>query len=595
MVTLNKSKVKLDAQGGTPESDAIAAINKRKIGAMGAIAGNDAVTSEPESQPGILGNDSADEPASAPVAETPADSTPATATLTAEELQALLRDAVAPLQENVNQLQSDLATTRSQLEEAQQQLTTTQQDRDRLAGVFRVMGSQHPGNSDKTGFPMVNTIASTRSDKAQGAAAEFLNTYDKAPRYEHQDSDGMIRMIRDSRELTRFVRENRDSIRKDMEVYAKNNGLLRGGNKAVGSDAATVRADVPDGFLAYLSSVTRLTHIPSFIFHQFVNVKFDFAKGQGDTIKMPRFAYNSTPTATNDRLLSGSGTYAAIASGNQNLTQGAVSCTVQEWGLGLNNSNAPIAIPQFVSAYSLLDLEQILERNLGYDHHFWQDMTIRGLWHPTSRIVYNNGGNVTTATADLAAGDDGTLTEDFLDDLYSYMRGLQIPTYADGCYGLATHSKGRSQLRKSIADRFRFPTEAAITDVLNILNSATGGERDRVSGYLGKISNFHVFETNAYGMGAAGTEGVQNETIAGSARLTRTSFAFGADSIGYGVGTEMEIRRDEKTDFGRIDRYIWREESGFVAIDVDPTGYSDSSAVPQQLRVLELRNLDQPL
>lgn len=594
MVILNKSKVKLDAQNGTPESDAIKKLNDRKLERIGAISGNDSVSTETSAVTGIMGSDAAE--TGQPEAEASAASeAPKTATLTADELQALLRDAVAPVQATVSQLQSDLSSTQQQLTTAQAELTTTRQDRDRLQGVFSVMGNQHPGNADKSGFPMVNTVTSTRSDKASGAAAEFLNGYDKSPRFEHTDSDGIVRQIRDGRELTRFVRENRDSLRRDMESWARDNGLLRGGNKALSGSDATTKANIPDGFLAYLSSVVRLTHIPSFIFEQFVNIKFEFAKGQGDTIRMPRFAYQTVASTPNDRLLSGSGTYAAITTTNQSLTQGAVACTIQEWGLGLNAGSAPIAIPQFVSAYSLLDLEQALQRNLGFDHASWMDLSIRSLWNPTSRIVYNDRSSVTTSTADLAAGDDGTMTEGFLDELYSYMRSLQIPTYADGCYGLATHSKGRAQLRKSLGNRFQFPSENSINEVLNIFNSATGGERDRVSGYVGKISNFHVYETNAFSMGAAATEGVQNETIAGSARLTRTSYAFGADSIGYGVGTEMEIRRDEKTDFGRIDRYIWREESGFVAIDVDPTGYNDSSAVPQQLRVVDIRTLDNAL
>jgi len=111
---------------------------------------------------------------------------------------------------------------------------------------------------------------------------------------------------------------------------------------------------------------------------------------------------------------------------------------------------------------------------------------------------------------------------------------------------------------------------------------------DRASGYLGMFNNFHLFETNAFGCGAAGTDGAQNETIAAVSRLTRTSYAFGANTIGRGIGSPMTIRRDNNDDFGRIGRYAWFSEEGFVAVDVDPTGYSDSSTVPQQLRVIEV-------
>ena len=84
---------------------------------------------------------------------------------------------------------------------------------------------------------------------------------------------------------------------------------------------------------------------------------------------------------------------------------------------------------------------------------------------------------------------------------------------------------------------------------------------------------------------------MQTETVAAGSATTRSNYAFGSDTIGRCVGTEMEIRRDTNDDFGRVGRYIWRSEEGFVAMDVDPTGYSDSSAVPQQLRVLDVRTI----
>jgi hypothetical protein len=84
---------------------------------------------------------------------------------------------------------------------------------------------------------------------------------------------------------------------------------------------------------------------------------------------------------------------------------------------------------------------------------------------------------------------------------------------------------------------------------------------------------------------------VQTETVSGGSNTTRSNYAFGADTIGRGIGTEMEIRRDTNDNFGRVGRYIWRSEEGFVAMDVDPTGYSDTSEVPQQLRVIDVRSI----
>lgn len=583
-------------QAGKTESDAIAALNKGKISRLNGSGDNvtppdPAETTTATTTATVSGSDSAN-----------GAELPQLVTLKPEELQTMMdariAQSIAPVQTQLDQTAAQLATATQDLQTTKQQLATSEGEVSRLAGVFQVMGSQNP--TDKGGAITrtvnVNTLTTARSDKAIGAAADFFTILEdsaQTPKFSHENSQGQIVVSKDYTNLKRFLSEkdNLQDTRKDMEQFAKNNGLLRSG---LGKDNTT-KATVPDGFLAYLSTVMRMTHSPAFIFYQFIKVKLDMGKGQGDTVKVPRFAYNSAPATSAARLLSGSGTYARITNSRQGLTQGSVSCVLQEWGLGLDASSPPILIPQFVSSNSLLDLEQILDRNMNYDYQYWEDLTIRGLWLPTSRVVYNDNGFVTATPGDVAAGDDGTLSESFLDDLYSYMRGLQIPTYEDGCYGMATHSKGRSQIRKSLANRFQFPSEQSIAEVTNILNTANSGEMGKVSGYLGKISNFHVFETNAFAMGATGTEGVQTETLGAGSKLTRTSYGFGSDTIGRGVGQEMELRRSNDDDFQRSDAYIWRSEEGFCALDVDPTGYADGSAVPQQLRVVAVHTTDNKL
>ncbi|MBW4540714.1 MAG: hypothetical protein KME43_16420 [Myxacorys chilensis ATA2-1-KO14] len=588
--------------GGVSEKDAIAAINQAKgYGKDSKSNAEKPAESVPQT---IAGSDTATQPEEAQP-EAVADSQPApVVTLQPEELKALIGDAVltalSPVQEQLDATQTqlgattqDLAVTKQELQTTQTDLQTAKQERDRLAGVFQVMGKATPVNGVDRGFPMVNKVTSTRSDRAIGAAADFLNIYEdssQTPKYAHENSQGNVVVSKDFTNLKRFLREG-DSlqhVRNDMEAYAKANGLLRA---SLGRDNTT-KVTIPDGFLAYLSTVMRMTHNPSFIFWQFIKVKLDMGRGQGDAIKVPRFAYNSAPTNSSARLLSGNGTYARITNSRQGLTQGSVSCLLQEWGLGLDANSPPILIPQFVSANSIIELESILQRNLNYDYEYWEDMKIRELWAPSSRVVYNSKGFVTATPADLVASSDGTLTESFMDDLYGYMRGLQIPTYEDGCYGLATHSKGRSQIRKSLNNKFQYTGEQGLEELVNTLSVATNQEMGKVSGYLGKISNFHVFETNATSMGAAGTEGVQNETLGAGSKLTRTSYAFGADTIGRGVGSEMEIRRSNDDDFQRSDSYIWRSEEGFCPLDVDPTGYSDASTVPQQLRVIKVNTTD---
>jgi hypothetical protein len=161
-------------------------------------------------------------------------------------------------------------------------------------------------------------------------------------------------------------------------------------------------------------------------------------------------------------------------------------------------------------------------------------------------------------------------------------------------YGLTLPSTGVTQLSKDIDKYWAAPTPDALLALTNILNPSliSPGETDRITGYLGDIEGFMIFEDNTYGVGGTLSPGVRTQTIAGGSVITRSGFAFGADTTGRGIGSEMEIRFDEVTDFGRSTRAVWRSEEEFVAIDVDPTGYADTSPVPQQLRVVEVRYTD---
>jgi len=173
------------------------------------------------------------------------------------------------------------------------------------------------------------------------------------------------------------------------------------------------------------------------------------------------------------------------------------------------------------------------------------------------------------------------------------MYELEIPPLADGCYGYAAPTRHLTTIRENLDPKMQLtdPTPEAIEAITSYLKTSTGGYIDRVSGYKGKIGNMHVFSSNGWAKGAPGSDGVQNETLGASigATPTYTGYAFGATPTARGIGREFNIRMDEQADFGRLDRVIWQEESGWAPLDVDPVGYSDASAVPQQLRVIEVR------
>lgn len=520
---------------------------------------------------------------------------PSASPFTADDLKTILTNAVAaavePLNARLDSVTEENKALAAKLAEADSKVEETKTQLDEAAvkaSILEDLGKLFGKSVDAV--PMVNRTVTSKSDKPEGILKEYFQEVDRAPKMRKITDQGDIVVAKDNAVLKQLVRENKAQLIKDLESYGKANGLLQGTRV---TDAATIGSDIPGGFLDVLSSIMRTNNRPGFIFHQFVDTSYDFAKSAGDNIRVPRAAFLPTAQTSDDRLLSGAGVYYNIDSGNQNLATGTVSVMLREYGLGKNSQYPPVAIPQFVSAYSMIDLMSILERNLQYDYFWFEDRAIRELWIPTSRTVYNKNGVIATSAASLAANDVGTMTYKFLVALYAYMRQLQIPTYADGSYGLALHSVASGQLKQDLSSAFfRVQSSAELEELTSIMNPTLQGEVDKIQGFVGKIAGFLIFESNATSLGAAGTEGTRNETIASSSRQTRTSYAFGANTAARGIGTPFELRTDTNDNFGRIKRMSWISHEGYAPLDIDPTGYNDSSAVPQQLRVLDVRTVD---
>jgi hypothetical protein len=156
-----------------------------------------------------------------------------------------------------------------------------------------------------------------------------------------------------------------------------------------------------------------------------------------------------------------------------------------------------------------------------------------------------------------------------------------VPTYDDGCYIGALNPKAAAQVRKSIADRIRYMPYVDMSQVL--LPQGTSG---KVSGYIGTIAGFHLFQTNVFGVGNSG-EGVQSVSLGVGSTLTRSSWFFGKDAVGLAVGLPMSIRANDDTSFGRLNQYIWLAHMAADTLDVDPN--NDAS---EQLRVFQVRTID---
>ena len=531
------------------------------------------------------------QPEPAPFVEPTAAPEPTNDGLTLERVREMINSQLTPLQESLSveqverqKLQVELDASNKEKIELKQKLDTAQRDQKILADLGKLSGQPI------TQVANFNKIVGSKSDKPEGALKDFLDIQSSADGINKISASGRQSLSLDNRDLDRFAKENRGQLIRDLETWGKANGLLRG--SITSKNSATVKPDILGGFLSTLSSIMRSNNREGYVFWQFANTVIDFGKGLGDNIKIPRASYLPLPTSKDDRLLSGGGTYTRIDPGNQSLSTGIVTAELQEFGIGRNSQFPPVTLVNFVSSYSMIELISILNRNLMRDYYAWEDLAIRSLWTPTSRVVYNDNSAVVTSPAGIGTGDNGTTTRRYLSALFGYMKELRIPSFMGNKYGLVLNNTALVQLKQDY-DRLWSPATPqqlqALTEYLNptLINP---GENDRVSGYCGDFENFMIFETNSYGAGSPGSPGVQSETINGSAQVTRSSFAFGADSIGRGIGTEMEIRMDDDTDFKRSQRCIWRSEEAHVAMDVDPAGYGDTSAVPQQLRVIEVRN-----
>lgn len=491
--------------------------------------------------------------------------------------------------QKLEQVSSELVQLKTKLTATEEELATTKESEKKLADVFQLHGIQAQEAQKKVNF---NTVTTTDSDNPLGICKEAMDIVESSKIIKPSNGGDMYGSY-DYETLDSFVRENRPQVIKDLESWGRKNGLMQG-QKTI-KEAATVAADILGGFLTTLSSLSRTTHIPGFIFSQFANTRIDFEKRMGTTIQVHRSRYMPAPTDENDWLLSGGGTFVDIDTTYQNTQTGVVEIVLQEWGMGKPSTvNNPVRIPTFVMAYSMIELLGIVNRNISYNYNQFLDLKVRNIWKPTSRVVYNQASSVVTAPLDVLASGNGTLTTGFLINLYSYMHTLQIPTLTDGCYGLVVHPTALAQLKTNLEAHWEAPSAQQLADLTNILLPAytPPAQTGQVSGYQGKYYGFHIFETNATSVGAAGAEGVRTETLGAGATLTRTSYAFGTDTMARGIGDPMEIRQNEITGYGRKSDYIWLSNEGFAPLDVDPTGYSDVSAVPQQLRVLDVRTTD---
>ncbi|HAX75732.1 MAG TPA: hypothetical protein DCY88_07835 [Cyanobacteria bacterium UBA11372] len=393
----------------------------------------------------------------------------------------------------------------------------------------------------------------------------------------------------DSRPLRKFIKSNRGALRDSVESELRKYRFLQGQGSS-GRDAPTSLSSLPPMLQTYLSEVARIEHSSRYVLWQFVNRAISSGIPPGQTTTVFRVRNLEPGTNSGDWQLDPS---VDITTEKQPLQGNGVPIVIRENGMGKDVTPvklAPVAIPEFWMAHSLIDLERALQDRLGENYHCFEDIAVLEMLLATTAVVYNNGGDVVTLPADVAANGGGQISEDFLASLYAYADMLKIPTFRDGKYAYICPSPHLGQLRKSMKKNNSYFDSNNVEEVTSVLTRSTSNEdMGRVSGYVGTVDGFHIFSGNSFSRGIVGTPGVQQETFGGGSRLTRSGFLVGASTMAWSTAMPMTIR-EEIGRFGRMREFAWKSHEGWGPLDVDPN--STTPANDQQLGVLEVRASD---
>jgi hypothetical protein len=523
-------------------------------------------------------------------------------------------------------INSSLAETAEAVRQTNEKLTaleTELNESKRIINNFNDLGKLHgsgqPAKEAKNDevkeqnnapkFKTVNfntNISIGYNDKLPGTFREIQHHIDSLPKVLKYTGTKERVIDFDKQELDRYVKQNYRHVLADLNSWGKGAGLFRGTDIQMidpgESVANTIISDLPGGFLPTLSAIMRVTHRPGFVFHMMPLMRYDFAKSRGNVIQIGRFNYLSVSPTLADYELSAGSTYSAITTRSDSMNTSKVDVQIREYGRGKEDAQTqinPIRIVSFVEYFSAYELAAELNQKFGYDYAQFEDRLIRSRYDVTSVIWYNRGNTITTSATALQNG-DGRMSKQFLREMRHRAHSSTSPwePLPDGNFISVMNSTAWKQLREDLDDDWEVPTPSNLLDFLNAMLPAYVPDESepRVNGYMGVIEGVHCFESNAFGVGNAGADGVTNVTVrAGSPATTATfrdSYFFGHGAVGRGVAMPVEVRTDSVTNFDRESRLTWLSWEGVDTLDVDPTGSGNSS---QQLRVAKFRTTDNAL
>jgi hypothetical protein len=574
-----------------------------KSGAANAVTVDPTVQTEPPPAPEPLQVEAKSAETEPQVAEAP---------LTVEQVKSLLaeygnNDKLAELQEELRAQKEDAAERDRKLAEAElraaqaeRRAAESEKDAQAIHALTKLMGTS------ANAAPMVNTQVQPNA-RPQGLAKGFFDTLNNSESFQWVTPSGSVETVRSGAEMSRYLSEVRTEGAKSWnQAIADIDNYFRAefGDSLLKAAGATTGAPgrAPDMYLDTLSALVRETHNQDNIWWQFANTVFDPVGVPSRNVLVPRFNYLPAPANLADYELSTYSTFSRTPSAtgdiadSESLEETSVSIIMKEWGRGKEgvNTTRPIYLPAYHTSTSLLNLVEQAYRLLGQNFFAFQDLLIRSQYNLATQVYYNKDGVGVSTAASLTAGDGGTCTRKFVGWMQAQMHGQKIPALPDGQYMSVLNSYSAKDYIQDLQEKLAaLPSQAEIESVTRMITSTTGVNIGQVAGYIGCYDGFHHFRSNASGVGAAGTPGVQSETLGGTlgAQLTRDCYFFGPGAVGMGVGMPMQIVPSGVNAYNRGESYIWLTYANAAPLDVDAT-ISTPGQLGQQTKVLRARFLD---
>jgi hypothetical protein len=342
--------------------------------------------------------------------------------------------------------------------------------------------------------------------------------------------------------------------------------------------------------------MARTTHTHRYVWWQFPIRKLDVGQMPGQTVRIKRFDWLNAPTNLDDYVLDDGATVATFNTTSQGLRSTSVGIAVKTYGIGRGTTtdNRVLSITDLVTSSRLENFMAIAEACLLQHWRGVEDLGIRRIFRQAvvpQNIYYNDSGSLTQDPLTILGGNDGTLTEDVLSDLSAEMSTRMIPTFPNGKRAGVLTPKSVANLTKSMGDKLRASTDTEIETIMNVMNSGSLGDGiQQLTGYVGTVGGFMLFESTELSIGMPGETGVSLLTTGNGSHLFRDNFFFGPGVCGHAESSPFEVVEDSAGTFGTRHNLIWKETGDWGALDC-----SEHLGSGQQTRVVVLRTADRPI